>query len=295
MAEHNQNQPHRCSEDLRTSTLPPAQQQANICVTPRPPAEQYDIDDDKGDDDDEETRDDHERTGPAYAFQRPKISAKMIDTHAQIGRRGGRRADDDAFRHEDNEGDDDENALASHIRLQRARALPEHDASNASSGGSKSKPGDDDDDYVLQCSSEDLRTATLLDLEEHNNVDIIVRLARKEIDEAKFGEDEADYAEIQDHRQENIVRFPKFEHTEMHFIVELTPGRENRRAITINSDASRKTGQHDTFGTDDEKQGDDDDFGQYDNDRTAPIYACRRPKPNPKVIGSQANKKCRSS
>jgi hypothetical protein len=115
--------------------LTPAQQQTSICVTPQPSAEQYDISDDESDDDDEETRDDHDRPGPTYAYQSPENPPKIIDTLAQIGRREGRRADDDAFRHEDDVGDDDDNELASHLRLQSARTLPEHDASNASSGG----------------------------------------------------------------------------------------------------------------------------------------------------------------
>jgi hypothetical protein len=291
-----QNKPRRCNEDLRTSTLPPARQQLKNSATPRPPAEQYDISDNSGDDDDEETRNDHERTGPAYDYQRPENPPKMIDTLAQIGRRGGRRADGDAHWHEDDEGNDDENALTTYLRLQNARALPEHDVMNTSSGGSTRNPGDDsdDDEYVFQ--------RTLPDHEERDNLDIIVRLrldqvandalcvyhatesrdssvpwakeshsavhqvrlGRKEIDEDKFSKDETDYAEIQGRRQENTVRFPKFKHTEMHFI-ELTPGKAKR----------------DDVGMDD----DGEDDGQFNDDRAGTTYAYR-PNPNPKVIGS---------
>jgi hypothetical protein len=169
LAEPIPNKPSRSNEDLRSSTPMTARQQLRSGATPRPPAEQYDISGGSDDDDDEEIRDDHERTGPKYVYQHPENPHNMIDTLVQHGRRGDRRADGAAYRHENDEGNDDENGIGSPIRLQSVQALPEHDVSYASSGGWQNRPAGDDDDNMVQC--------TLSDLKERIRINVIVRLA----------------------------------------------------------------------------------------------------------------------
>ncbi len=140
----------------------------NCEVTPRPPAKRHDIYDYKGNDDDEDDRYDH--FGPAYASQCPKSQHKMIDTPAPT--LTNQRMGEDERRGRQTDDDawwHDGNKNAPHLRLRHVRNSPEHDASHASSGGSTDETSDD-----------------------------IVRLRPVQT--------VTEYAEIQHHRQDNIVR-----------------------------------------------------------------------------------------